>query len=108
ESTAQAAAVVRASRRHRRPGHAARHAPVGADLEARVRRRATRVTDSAETANSETANSEASTLDSIQPVSASSPSSWPPDPSGQDSVAGVAGEHPELIVGGAFAGGLVL
>jgi hypothetical protein len=62
------------------------------------------VTESAEAANSETVNSAASTLDSSQP---SSPP-WPPEPSAQESAAGVAAERPELILGAAFAGGLVL
>jgi len=60
------------------------------------------VTDSAETTSSETV------ADSSQPVAASTPPSWTPEPSAQESALGAAAERPEIMVGGAFAGGLLL
>jgi hypothetical protein len=59
------------------------------------------VTDSAEPASSEAATA------GEQPVATSSgAASW--TPSAPESAASVADEHPELIVGAAFAGGLLL
>ena len=61
------------------------------------------------TDSAETSSTEASSADTAQPVTASSPQSWPPsEPSAQESAVGVAAEHPELTVGAAFAGGLLL
>ena len=65
------------------------------------------MTDSAETESAETAGFEAVPADGTQPVAPSPEASWTPEPSTQDAVAGVAAEHPELIVGAAFAGGLM-
>jgi hypothetical protein len=59
------------------------------------------VTDSAETTSSE------AVADSSQPVAASAPS-WTPEPSAQESAIGAAAERPEIMVGAAFAGGLLL
>jgi hypothetical protein len=61
------------------------------------------VTDSAETAGTE-----ASGAPTTEPMTASSQPSWPAEPSAQESAVGVAAEHPELTVGAAFAGGLLL
>jgi hypothetical protein len=57
--------------------------------------------DSAETADFEP-------VADSQPVAASASASWTPEPSAQESAVGVAAEHPELIVGAAFAAGLIL
>ena len=59
------------------------------------------MTDSADTTSSESASG-------AQPVAASSPASWSPPPTAQGSAVGIAAEHPELVVGAAFAGGLFL
>ena len=58
------------------------------------------------TDSADTAGFEAVPADAAQPVAASAGPSWPPDsalPGG-----GAATERPELLVGAAFAGGLVL
>jgi hypothetical protein len=60
------------------------------------------VTDSGNTSPTEPATV------SEQPVAASATASWTPEPSAQESAVGAAAEHPELIVGGAFIGGLLL
>ncbi len=60
------------------------------------------------TDSADTASSEPSIPGSAQPVAASGSAPWPPAPSAQESAVGVAAEHPELMVGAAFAGGLVL
>jgi hypothetical protein len=60
------------------------------------------MTDSAEAASSEAAATGG------QPVAASAAASWTHEPSAQESVVGMAAEHPELLVGAAFAGGLLL
>ncbi|MBV8430972.1 MAG: hypothetical protein JO244_07420 [Solirubrobacterales bacterium] len=56
------------------------------------------MTDSAETASTEAAVP--------QPVAASAGGSWSPD--SQSGAASVVDEHPELLVGAAFVGGLLL
>jgi len=56
--------------------------------------------------DAETANFEAVSDETSQPVPSSAGESWSPAPSAQGS--GVAAEHPELLVAGAFAGGLLL
>jgi hypothetical protein len=61
------------------------------------------VTDSAETTSSE-----ATPAGGSQPVAASAGASWTPEPAAQEAAAGAAAEHPELLIGAAFAGGLVL
>jgi hypothetical protein len=60
------------------------------------------VTDSADTSGSEAPGAGA------QPVAASSSAPWSPPPSAQESIVGIAAEHPELMLGAAFAGGLVV
>ena len=60
------------------------------------------MTDSGNTASSEAATA------SNQPVAASASASWAQAPSAQGTAAGLAAEHPELIIGAAFAGGLML
>ncbi len=60
------------------------------------------MTDSADPAGSEASAAGA------QPVAASSSASWSPPPSAQESAVGIAAEHPELMLGAAFAGGLVV
>lgn len=60
------------------------------------------------TDSAETAGTEASGADTVEPITASSQPSWPPEPSAQESAVGVAAEHPELTVGAVFAGGLLL
>jgi hypothetical protein len=59
------------------------------------------VSDSAETASFDTVPDESS-----QPVTASAGASWPSDSGSQSS--GAASERPEVLVGAAFVGGLVL
>jgi hypothetical protein len=59
------------------------------------------------TDGSETASTEAATA-SDRPVAPPGASTWTPGPPTQGSAAAIADEHPELIVGGAFAGGLLL
>jgi hypothetical protein len=54
----------------------------------------------------DSAGSESDT--SHQPVAATTPPSWTPDSSAQQTAVGVAAEHPELIVAAAFTGGLLL
>jgi hypothetical protein len=56
--------------------------------------------------SAETASFEAVPTDAGQPVTASAGASWSPDSGSQ--AAGTAAEHPELIVGAAFVGGLLL
>ena len=58
------------------------------------------------TESSETSGSETPIAESDQPVAAPTRAPWPPPPAGSE--VGVGAEHPELVVGGAFAGGLVL
>jgi hypothetical protein len=65
------------------------------------------MTDSAETTSATSADSGAAAV-SDQPVTASATAAWSQGPSAQESAVGMAGDHPELIVGAAFAGGLLL
>ena len=58
------------------------------------------MSDSAET------SSQPTTVGDGQPVAASESASWPPSPAAED-AAGSTADHPELIVGAAFAGGLL-
>ena len=68
------------------------------------------MTDSAETTSSAGATGEASqpVAETSQPVAASAPPTRTPEPSAQESAIGAAAEHPEMMVGAAFAGGLLL
>ena len=67
------------------------------------------MSDSADTAGFESVPADPAqpvTADAAQPVSASAGAPWASDSASQAS--GGAAEHPELLVGAAFAGGLLL
>jgi hypothetical protein len=49
-----------------------------------------------------------SPTDGVQPAPASAGAPWPASLSAQESAASTADEHPELMVGAAFAGGLLV
>lgn len=62
------------------------------------------MTDSADTANTETFPTDGSQPPAGSAITVVTPESAP----GQSGVSDIVAEHPELIVGGAFAGGWLL
>jgi hypothetical protein len=60
------------------------------------------------TDGAETAPFEAVPADPGQPVTAPTGASWPADAGMQATATGLAAEHPEVLVGAAFIGGLAL
>jgi hypothetical protein len=58
--------------------------------------------------SAETASFDAVPADAGQPESASAGASWSPEDGRQAGATGLTGEHPEVLVGAAFVGGLAL